>query len=92
MVATHEARDHVGGRLLGSRRPRGRDDDGVERGDEVEVAGRRHLGVPAHLDGDSAFTFCLLHGREEHRAAALEEEFARAWRSDLGPELRRTVP
>jgi CHAD domain-containing protein len=52
----------------------------------------RELGVQAHLDGDSAFTFGLLHGREEQRAATLEEEFARAWRSDLGPELRRTVP
>ena len=52
----------------------------------------RELGVQAHLDGDSAFTFGLLHGREEQRAAALGEEFARAWRSDLGPELRRTVP
>lgn len=52
----------------------------------------RELGVQAHLDGDSAFTFGLLHGHEEHRAAALEEEFARLWRSELGPELRRTAP
>lgn len=52
----------------------------------------RELGVQAHLDGDSAFTFGLLHGREEQRAAALEAEFARAWKKKLGPQLRRAVP
>jgi CHAD domain-containing protein len=52
----------------------------------------RQLGVQAHLDGDSAFTFGLLHGHEEQRAVELEEEFARAWRTELGPELRHTVP
>ena len=52
----------------------------------------RELGVQAHLDGDSAFTFGLLHGHEEQRAVGLEEEFARAWRAELGPELRHAVP
>ena len=33
------------------------------------------LGVQAHLDGDSAFTFGLLHGHEAQHAVALEEEF-----------------
>ena len=37
------------------------------------------MGIQAHLDGDSAFTFGLLYGREQQRAAALEEEFAWAW-------------
>jgi CHAD domain-containing protein len=52
----------------------------------------REMGVAAQLDGDSAFTFGLLYGREERRAAALQEEFARAWESELGPALRRGVP
>jgi CHAD domain-containing protein len=40
----------------------------------------RALGVAAHLDGDNAFTFGLLHGLEQARAAAALAGFDRAWR------------
>ena len=40
----------------------------------------RALGVAAQLDGDSAFTFGLLHGLEQGRAAAALAGFDRAWR------------
>jgi CHAD domain-containing protein len=39
----------------------------------------RELGVQAHLDGDSAFTFGLLYGLEQWRADALEEKFGCMW-------------
>ena len=51
----------------------------------------RELGVQAHLDGDNGFTFGLLHGLEQQHAAALEDQFGRAWRKTYGPELRRIL-
>jgi CHAD domain-containing protein len=41
----------------------------------------RALGVAAHLDGDNAFTFGLLYGLEEARAAAALARFDDAWRA-----------
>lgn len=50
----------------------------------------RELGVQAQLDGDSAFTFGLLHGLEQWRAAALEDEFWQGWSAQV-KTLRRIV-
>lgn len=50
----------------------------------------RELGVQAQLDGDSAFTFGLLSGLEQWRAATLEEHFGRAWKAQE-PKLRRIL-
>ncbi|WP_306232044.1 CYTH and CHAD domain-containing protein [Agrococcus beijingensis] len=49
----------------------------------------RELGVQAHLDGDSAFTFGLLHAREHERAAASEAAFERAWARLRRKRVRR---
>ncbi|MFF9812171.1 CHAD domain-containing protein [Streptomyces sp. NPDC014006] len=40
----------------------------------------RELSAVAHAAGESAFTYGLLHGREEARAAALERELPRLWK------------
>jgi CHAD domain-containing protein len=64
-----------------------------EHQDSVVTRGvLRELGIQAHLDGDSAFTYGLLFGQEQQRAAALEREFAELWQTELGPRLRRSVP
>ncbi|MFF4299978.1 CHAD domain-containing protein [Streptomyces sp. NPDC001601] len=39
----------------------------------------RELSAVAHAAGESAFTYGLLHGREEQRAAAVEAEVPGAW-------------
>jgi CHAD domain-containing protein len=39
----------------------------------------RELSAVAHAAGESAFTYGLLHGREEQRAAAVEAEAPGAW-------------
>lgn len=39
----------------------------------------RQLGVQAHLSDENAFTYGLLLGRQRAEAAALDEEFERAW-------------
>jgi CHAD domain-containing protein len=51
----------------------------------------RDMGVQAHLDGDNAFTFGLLHGLEQQRAATLVDQFDRAWTKSYEPELRRIL-
>jgi CHAD domain-containing protein len=50
----------------------------------------RELGVQAHLDGDSAFTFGLLYGLEQWRAEVLEEKFGRMWIAQA-PKLERIL-
>jgi CHAD domain-containing protein len=44
----------------------------------------RHLAVEAHADGGNGFAFGVLHGRDDARAARIEEQlpdlWARAWR------------
>jgi CHAD domain-containing protein len=54
----------------------------------VARAALRELGVQAQLDGDSAFTFGLLYGTEQPRAALLEKEFHHVWRAKTLPSLR----
>jgi CHAD domain-containing protein len=39
------------------------------------------LAGQAHAAGESSFTYGLLYGREEQRAAAVEDELPRAWRT-----------
>ncbi|MGY3682842.1 CYTH and CHAD domain-containing protein [Streptomyces sp. TE33382] len=54
----------------------------------VARAALRDLAVQAHAAGESAFTWGLLYGREEARAAAGERELPEVWRKASGPELR----
>ncbi|MGW7382590.1 CYTH and CHAD domain-containing protein [Streptomyces sp. NPDC054794] len=44
----------------------------------------RELSAVAHAAGESAFTYGLLYGREERRAAAVEEELPGVWREIKG--------
>ncbi|MGH3475825.1 MAG: CHAD domain-containing protein, partial [Nocardioidaceae bacterium] len=48
----------------------------------------RDLGIQAHLDGDTAFTFGLLHGLEQTHAVMIEQEFSRTWKTTYAPKLR----
>ncbi|MEV5684436.1 CYTH and CHAD domain-containing protein [Streptomyces sp. NPDC052164] len=48
----------------------------------------RDLAVQAHAAGESAFTWGLLHGQEEARAAARERELPESWARASGPGLR----
>lgn len=48
----------------------------------------RDLAVQAHAAGESAFTWGLLHGQEEARAAARERELPETWARASGPGLR----
>ena len=43
-------------------------------------AAAREIGVHAHLAGENAFSFGLLHERAHHQALASEEQANRAWR------------
>ncbi|MCX4969258.1 CYTH and CHAD domain-containing protein [Streptomyces sp. NBC_00654] len=54
----------------------------------VARAALRDLAVQAHAAGESAFTWGLLYGREEARAAAGERELPEVWRKASGPEVR----
>ncbi|MGM1029594.1 MAG: CHAD domain-containing protein [Actinomycetota bacterium] len=49
----------------------------------------RELGVQAHLDGDNAFGYGVLHAREQADATAFEHAFERAWSKASRPRLRR---
>ncbi|PPK70872.1 CYTH and CHAD domain-containing protein [Actinokineospora auranticolor] len=40
----------------------------------------RDIGVRAYLSGDNAFTYGLLHARQDARAARAETEFTREWK------------
>ena len=48
----------------------------------------RDLGIGAHLAGENAFTYGLLHERELHRAQHLEARARHVWRH----ASRRRVP
>lgn len=52
-------------------------------------AAAREIGVNAHLAGESAFTFGVLHERASHQAAAAEEQAAVAWRRAASRKSRR---
>ncbi|MEU8518140.1 CYTH and CHAD domain-containing protein [Streptomyces sp. NPDC048577] len=60
----------------------GEHQDGVVARDAL-----RHLAVQAHAAGESAFTWGLLHGREEAGCAAREREFPRIWAKASHPGL-----
>ena len=40
----------------------------------------RDIGVQAHMDGENAFSFGLLHDRAHHQAIDSEHQARRAWR------------
>lgn len=49
----------------------------------------RELGVRAHLDGENAFGYGVLHARERATAEALERDAERAWAKAARKRLRR---
>lgn len=49
----------------------------------------RELGVRAHLDGENAFGYGVLHARERATAEALERDAERAWAEASRKRLRR---
>jgi CHAD domain-containing protein len=48
----------------------------------------RDLGIGAHLAGENAFTYGLLHERERHRAQHLESRTRHVWRHASGRRYR----
>ncbi len=55
----------------------------------TEMPKLRDMGIAAHIDGESAFTFGRLHAHEEHDAERLEGAFDAAWRRASRRKLRR---
>ncbi|WP_329144814.1 CYTH and CHAD domain-containing protein [Streptomyces niveus] len=51
----------------------------------------RDLAIKAHAAGESAFTWGLLYGEEEARAADRERELPRVWRKSADPKLRTAL-
>lgn len=51
----------------------------------------RDLAIQAHAAGESAFTWGLLYGEEEARAADRERELPRVWRKSAKAGLRRAL-
>ncbi|HUN35400.1 MAG TPA: CHAD domain-containing protein [Trebonia sp.] len=52
-------------------------------------AAAREIGVNAHLAGENAFTFGVLHERATHQAATADEQAAAAWQRAAGRKSRR---
>jgi CHAD domain-containing protein len=52
-------------------------------------AAAREIGVNAHLAGESAFTFGLLHQQARHQAAAAEGQASKAWKRAASGKSRR---
>jgi CHAD domain-containing protein len=52
----------------------------------------RDIGVHAHLAGENAFSFGLLHERAHHQALACEHEAHRAWRRACRKKSRGWLP
>jgi CHAD domain-containing protein len=52
-------------------------------------AASREIGVNAHLAGENAFTFGLLHERASQQAAVAEKQAAGAWKRATGRKPRR---
>jgi CHAD domain-containing protein len=50
---------------------------GVHQDSVVTRQELRAMGVQSHLDGDNAYTYGLLHGREMNRAERIEESLGR---------------
>ena len=60
-----------------------------EHQDSVVARGElRTLGVAAQADGENAFTFGLLYGHEQARAAAALERFDGAWKRARKARIR----
>jgi CHAD domain-containing protein len=55
----------------------------------IARAAARDLGIGAHLAGENAFTYGLLHDSEYHRAHVLEREAHRVWKKASSPRHRR---
>ncbi|MFE2554569.1 CHAD domain-containing protein [Streptomyces sp. NPDC059352] len=51
----------------------------------------RELGIQAHAAGESAFTWGLLHGREEAAAESAERSLPKAWARASAPEIRAAL-
>jgi CHAD domain-containing protein len=49
----------------------------------------RELGIQAHLAGENAFTYGLLHERETHRAGEAQSRARRAWKQASRPRYRK---
>lgn len=49
----------------------------------------REIGVAAHLEGENAFTWGLLHGVERERAARARADFRRRWSKATRPKRTR---
>jgi CHAD domain-containing protein len=49
----------------------------------------RELGIGAHLAGENAFTYGLLHEREQHRASRLDHQARRDWHRASRRQYRR---
>jgi len=52
----------------------------------------RDLGIGAHLAGENAFTYGLLHEREHHRAERLQRDARRTWKRASRPRYRTWMP
>jgi CHAD domain-containing protein len=52
----------------------------------------RRLAVQAHLDGENAFTYGLLHGRQRALAASLRAGFHDAWARAKAKKRRKWLP
>jgi len=52
----------------------------------------RQLAVQAHLDGDNAFTFGRLHGRQQALAAGLRASYDEAWSRVKAKKRRKWLP
>jgi hypothetical protein len=48
----------------------------------------RDLGISAHLAGENAFSYGLLHGRDTCEAAQLQAQAWEAWRRAARPRYR----
>ena len=55
----------------------------------IARAAARDLGIGAHLAGENAFTYGLLHDREYHRAHTLELKAHQVWKRASRPRYRR---
>jgi len=52
----------------------------------------REIGIEAHLSGENAFSFGLLHERAHHQAIACDQQAQHAWRRARGRKSRGWLP
>ncbi|MFD0154922.1 CYTH and CHAD domain-containing protein [Streptomyces sp. NPDC055721] len=76
----------VAGRVKSVQSLLGEHQDGV-----VAREALRELAAQAHAAGESAFTWGLLHGREEAEAAAEERDLPEVWARASAPEIRAAL-